>query len=211
MRAGRRPAQPNTLPSPRSGGCFATRGCIPRARRAARRRGASGAMTGIMPPSIWATICLCWPGACGKSGEAPPDSKRPGHGPERSVGSCFRRSRSRNARVISTRPGRKDRRPRNPRSPRCKGREHPRGLTFAPRTKGRTRWFASRYCGSRTTISPNFVCQRSFFYLGGVSRPGRERPAPLPRSAPLPSLATPRGPVLLCHKILDPFDTFWQW
>jgi hypothetical protein len=25
--------------------------------------------------------------------------------------------------------------------------------------------FSSRYCGSRTTISPNFVCQRSFFTL----------------------------------------------
>src|SRR5208337_838638 len=48
---------------------------------------------------------------------------------------------------------------------RCSGREHPSGLTFAPSTKGRTRCVPNRYCGSRTSIAPNFVCQRSFFTL----------------------------------------------
>jgi hypothetical protein len=38
-------------------------------------------------------------------------------------------------------------------------------MTFALRTNGRTRSFANRYCGSKTPISPNFVCQESFFTL----------------------------------------------
>src|SRR6516165_2742005 len=48
---------------------------------------------------------------------------------------------------------------------RCSGREHPRGTTFALRMNGRTRFVPLRYCGSKTSISPNFVCQRSFFTL----------------------------------------------
>src|ERR1700747_985009 len=53
---------------------------------------------------------------------------------------------------------------------RCSGREHPRGTTFALRMNGRTRFVSLRYCGSKTSISPNFVCQRSFFYLGDASK-----------------------------------------
>jgi hypothetical protein len=41
--------------------------------------------------------------------------------------------------------------------------EHSRGTTFALRMNGRTRFVSLRYCGSKTSISPNFVCQRSFF------------------------------------------------
>src|SRR5208337_3562051 len=48
---------------------------------------------------------------------------------------------------------------------RCKGREQPEGLTFALRRNGRTRSFLNRYCGSWTSISPNFVCQRTFSTL----------------------------------------------
>src|SRR5271156_3583368 len=48
---------------------------------------------------------------------------------------------------------------------RCSGREHPRGTTFALRMNGRMRFVSHRYCGSKTSISPNFVCQRSFFTL----------------------------------------------
>src|SRR5260370_1385327 len=47
---------------------------------------------------------------------------------------------------------------------------HGRGTTFALRMNGRTRFVSLRYCGSKTSISPNFVCQRSFFYLGDASK-----------------------------------------
>jgi hypothetical protein len=36
---------------------------------------ASDATTGIMPPPVWATICLCTPGASGKSGRTRSESK----------------------------------------------------------------------------------------------------------------------------------------
>ena len=49
------------------------------------------------------------------------------------------------------------------------GPEQPRETTFALRMNGRTRFFSNRYCGSKTATSPNFVCQRSFFYLGDAS------------------------------------------
>src|SRR5277367_3809411 len=60
--------------------------------------------------------------------------------------------------------------------------------------KGRTRFFSNRYCGSKTLISPNFVCQRSFFYLGDASAAAGEFPVPsLPRASP-PTPASPRAP-----------------
>src|SRR5271165_146637 len=77
---------------------------------------------------------------------------------------------------------------------RCSGREHPSGLTFAPSTNGRTRCVPSRYCGSRTSISPNFVCQRSFFRLGDASEGVGESPVPSPRPAARPNCATPPAP-----------------
>src|SRR5208337_731480 len=77
---------------------------------------------------------------------------------------------------------------------RCSGREHPSGLTFAPSTNGRTRCVPNRYCGSRTSISPNFVCQRSFFRLGDASAGVDESPAPSPRPAARPNCATPPVP-----------------
>src|SRR5271166_3548990 len=77
---------------------------------------------------------------------------------------------------------------------RCSGREHPSGLTFAPSTNGRTRCFPNRYCGARTSISPNFVCQRSFFRLGDASAGVGESPAPSPRPAARPNCATPPVP-----------------
>jgi hypothetical protein len=39
-------------------------------------------------------------------------------------------------------------------------REHPEDNTL--RMNGRTRFVSLRYCGSKTSISPNFVCQRVF-------------------------------------------------
>ncbi len=66
---------------------------------------------------------------------------------------------------------------------RCKGREQPSGLTFAPRTKGRTRVVPDRYCGSKTSTSPNFVCQRSFFTL--AVHQGLATQVPLRRLDPL--------------------------
>jgi hypothetical protein len=45
---------------------------------------------------------------------------------------------------------------------RCKAREQPRGMTFALRRNGRTLLLSNRYRGSRTSISPSFVCQQSF-------------------------------------------------
>src|SRR5271165_2892215 len=77
---------------------------------------------------------------------------------------------------------------------RCSGREHPSGLTFAPSTKGRTRSVPNRYCGSRTSISPNFVCQRSFFHLGDASEGVDECPAPSPRPGSQPNCAAPPVP-----------------
>src|ERR1700683_3112521 len=77
---------------------------------------------------------------------------------------------------------------------RCSGREHPRGTTFAPRMNGRTRFVSLRYCGSKTSISPNFVCQRRFFYLGDASKVVDEF---LSRSLPpgsRPILASPLAP-----------------
>src|SRR5271168_1651861 len=38
-------------------------------------------------------------------------------------------------------------------------------MTFALRRNGRTLLPSNRYSGSRTAISPSFVCQRSFFTL----------------------------------------------
>src|SRR5208282_2423737 len=77
---------------------------------------------------------------------------------------------------------------------RCKGGEQLRGLTFALSTNGRTRLFSNRYCGSRTVISPNFVCHWSFLYLGDASRPHGEPPVPSPRPAPKPNSASPLDP-----------------
>ena len=77
---------------------------------------------------------------------------------------------------------------------RCSGREHPSGLTFAPSTKGRTRCFPNRYCGSRTSIAPNFVCQRSFFHLGDASEGVDECPVPSPRPGSPPKPAAPPVP-----------------
>src|SRR5271165_6548533 len=77
---------------------------------------------------------------------------------------------------------------------RCSGREHPSGLTFAPSTKGRTRCVPNRYCGSRTSISPNFVCQRSFFHLGDASEGVDESPAPSPPPGSRPNCAAPPVP-----------------
>src|SRR5271169_2023459 len=42
-------------------------------------------------------------------------------------------------------------------------------MTFALRRNGRTLLLSNRYRGSRTAISPSFVCQRSFSYLGDAS------------------------------------------
>src|SRR5271166_495943 len=77
---------------------------------------------------------------------------------------------------------------------RCSGREHPNGLTFAPSTKGRTRCVPNRYCGSRTSISPNFVCQRSFFHPGDASEGVDESPAPSPPLGSRPNCAAPPVP-----------------
>src|SRR5271157_1401901 len=77
---------------------------------------------------------------------------------------------------------------------RCSGREHPNGLTFAPSTKGRTRCVPNRYCGSRTSISPNFVCQRSFFHLGDASEGVDESLAPSPPLGSRPNCAAPPVP-----------------
>src|SRR5208337_5523450 len=77
---------------------------------------------------------------------------------------------------------------------RCSGREHPSGFTFAPSTNGRTRRVPNRYCGSRTSISPNFVCQRSFFTLGDASEGVDESPAPSPPPASRPNCAAPPVP-----------------
>src|SRR5271157_1796979 len=77
---------------------------------------------------------------------------------------------------------------------RCSGREHPSGLTFAPSTKGRTRSVPNRYCGSRTSISPNFVCQRSFFHPGDASEGVDESPAPSPPLGSRPNCAAPPVP-----------------
>src|SRR5271166_6853277 len=77
---------------------------------------------------------------------------------------------------------------------RCSGREHPSGLTFAPSTNGRTRRVPNRYCGSRTSISPNFVCQRSFFHLGDASAGVGESPAPSPPPAARPNSSAPPVP-----------------
>src|SRR5271168_4189041 len=76
----------------------------------------------------------------------------------------------------------------------------PRGMTFALRRNGRTLLLSNRYRGSRTAISPSFVCQRSFFYLGDASEVVDEflvpslRPAspPTPASPPAPNAASPR-------------------
>src|SRR5271155_5587203 len=38
-------------------------------------------------------------------------------------------------------------------------------MTFALRRNGRTLLLSNRYRGSKTAISPSFVCQRSFFTL----------------------------------------------
>src|SRR5271166_5583019 len=101
---------------------------------------------------------------------------------------------------------------------RCSGREHPSGLTFAPSTNGRTRRVPNRYCGSRTSISPNFVCQRSFFHLGDASVGVGESPAPSPPPAarpnssapPVPEDASPQPSALPQHRLpsirLAPFD-----
>ena len=70
----------------------------------------------------------------------------------------------------------------------------PERAHLRPSTNGRTRCFPIRYCGSRTSISPNFVCQRSFFYLGDASAGVGESPAPSPRPASRPKCATPRVP-----------------
>src|ERR1700683_1355938 len=67
-------------------------------------------------------------------------------------------------------------------------------MTFALRRNGRTLLLSNRYRGSRTAISPSFVCQRSFFYLGDASELVDEflvpslRPAspPTPASRPAP-------------------------
>src|SRR5271165_2388957 len=77
---------------------------------------------------------------------------------------------------------------------RCSGREHPSGFTFAPSTNGRTRRVPNRYCGSRTSISPNFVCQRSFFHLGDASVGVGESPAPSPPPAARPNSSAPPVP-----------------
>src|SRR5208337_2665212 len=77
---------------------------------------------------------------------------------------------------------------------RCKGREQPEGLTFALRRNGRTRSFLNRYCGSWTSISPNFVCQRTFFHLGDASEVADEFPSPSPPPASPPSPAALRVP-----------------
>src|SRR5271167_3748928 len=74
-------------------------------------------------------------------------------------------------------------------------------MTFALRRNGRTLLLSNRYRGSRTAISPSFVCQRSFFYLGDASEVVDEflvpslRPVspPTPASPPAPNAASPRG------------------
>ena len=112
-------------------------------------------------------------------------------------GWCSRRSRSRSA-PAAWRGLARRRSAAKSTMTRCSGREHPNGLTFAPSTKGRTRCFPNRYCGSRTSMSPNFVCQRSFFHLGDASEVVDECPVPLPRpgsakraAPPVPAHASP--------------------
>src|SRR5271167_4667349 len=59
---------------------------------------------------------------------------------------------------------------------------------------GRTRFVSHRYCGSKTSISPNFVCQQSFFYLGDASQVVDEFLFPSLRPRSRPSLVSPPAP-----------------
>src|SRR5271156_2774514 len=77
---------------------------------------------------------------------------------------------------------------------RCKGCEHVRGVTLALRTNGRTRSLPNRYCGSKIAISPSFVCQRTFFYLGDACEVADEFLLPLLPPASPPTPAAPHAP-----------------
>src|ERR1700692_260472 len=85
-------------------------------------------------------------------------------------------------------------------------------MTFARRRNGRTLLLSNRYRGSRTAISPSFVCQRSFFYLGDASEVVDEflvpslRPAapPTPAYAPRPHPPPPPPPTFRTPRISLP-------
>src|ERR1700686_4912086 len=75
-------------------------------------------------------------------------------------------------------------------------------MTFALRRNGRTLLLSNRYRGSRTAISPSFVCQRSFFYLGGASEVVDEFLVPSLRQPLRPPLH--RLPPQMPHLLEDP-------
>lgn len=98
----------------------------------------------------------------------------------------------------------------------CKGSDTPQRCTFAPSRKGRMRRVPQRNCTSSTLMSPNLLCQQSFFYplakplrwLAGLplhgppcvapKRPGRHAPyGASPRSGASPRYRRPQLPLLV--------------